>query len=703
MVLLLIAVGISVTSGMQGISTLDRSLREVTERDAERLLAVTSIRRLFRSEVVIDHELDDTQDSRLREEFKRRREEIREQRAVQLDRLSRLGVAGQSGTLEALVRDHELSLKEGHESARSWEANTAQLVGVVQTQLKLAIDQAGRTTAEAKTRLIGTSALAALTALLLGGFVLYRVQIALSLISSSEAQFRAVVQSAPSLLAMLGMDGEPVYLPPRAPTFLGISAERLNQDPLCWIDGNERQALERGLAEARAGSTNVPTLTLRATRDDQSSWFASASVTPIFDAQRQVTAVILQLLDVSALKAAEQAQKELETQLRQSQKMETVGRLAGGIAHDFNNLLTAIQGYASLARDDPTASDVPELVAGIEHAAERAAHLTRQLLTFSRKHVLNPTATDLGELVAGIEKMLARVIGEDVSLEVRADKGTRNCLVDRNQIEQVVLNLAINARHAMPNGGKILIEVHNADLDEGYIARHPTALPGEYLLLSVSDTGIGMSKDILEHIFEPFFTTKPVGQGTGLGLSVVYGTIQQHGGTIDVYSEVGLGTTFRIYLPAAASPTDTPGKAEEPRVKLRGSERLLLVEDDPLVRDFATRTLSSQGYEVASAGDATEAVRIVAELAMAPQLLITDVILPGMTGVELAQVLEQKLPTMPVLYMSGYSDQLMTQRGQLPESVDYLPKPFNALTLIKRVRHALDRQEPTHPKLTTWH
>jgi signal transduction histidine kinase/ActR/RegA family two-component response regulator len=430
---------------------------------------------------------------------------------------------------------------------------------------------------------------------------------------------------------------------------------------------------------------------LRAARDDDTTWYASASVTPLFDAKCQVVSILLQILDISPQCAAERAQQELEEQLRQAQKMETVGRLAGGIAHDFNNLLTAIKGYASLAQQEPNAHDLPEFIDGIVTAADRASHLTRQLLAFSRKHVIAPVPTDMAELVRGIEKMLVRVIGEDVKLEVQTDDKLGRCLVDPNQVEQVVMNLAINARHAMPDGGKLLIETRNARLDEGYAARHPAVPAGPYVLLAVSDTGTGMSKEVQARIFEPFFTTKPVGQGSGLGLSVVYGTVQQHNGTIDVYSELGLGTTFRIYLPTVEDQETSSSRMEIASIHPRGTETVLLVEDDVLVRKFAAKTLTNQGYRVIDTSDANQAMRAVTELAHPPGLLVTDVILPGTTGPALALEVRARHPSLPVLFTSGYSDRLLAERGQLPADVDYLQKPFDAGTLARRVRLAIDR------------
>jgi len=691
-ILLLLSVGASVIAGLVGIGELERSLQEVTEADTQRLITVTHIRRLFRSEVVLNQELGVTLAPAMRDHLMLRRERIREERAVLLDRMRTLGAVGQTRALEALRRDHETLLRQGHESAKDWEAATATILNATQGKLTQRASDARAASRTAKMELLVTSAIAVLVAALLGALVLGRVRAAAEALSNSETQFRTVVQSAPSVLAMLSTDGGLIYLPPRAPSVFGIPLEQLQQDPLCWIKGEHHQALQALLREAIAGTSSLPAVALQATRSDGSTWHASASVTPLFDSQQRVSAVILQILDISAQRAAELAQQNLESQLRQAQKMETVGRLAGGVAHDFNNLLTAIQGYASLAQDEPNSQDTAEYISGILQASERATHLTRQLLTFSRKHVISPTATNLAELVRGIEKLLVRVLGEDVHLQVQVGDEIGTCSMDRNQVEQVIMNLAINARHAMPNGGELVITVSNVVLDDGYIARHPTVLPGEYVLLAVSDTGHGMPKEVQEHIFEPFFTTKPVGQGTGLGLSVVYGTVQQHGGSIDVYSESGVGTTIRIYWPRIETSNATPAAAAGVAARPRGTEPVLLVEDDPLVRGFAEKTLVQLGYRVTVASDAEEGLRLTRDLALAPELLVTDVVLPGSSGVDLAQQLKQQLPQLTVLYVSGYAERLIAQRGQLPDWADYLPKPFDAGTLARRVRQVLDRR-----------
>jgi PAS domain S-box-containing protein len=693
-IVLLASIGASVAAGLIGIRALERLLHDVTENDAQRLLVATHVRRLFRSEIVLSHDIESTVDAARRRELSTQLETVREERAILLDRLQHLAVPGLLQDFELLRQDHDRMVRLGHDAATRWEPVIADILNVTREGLVRASAEAKQTSRNAKIEFVAVSTVSTALALLLGSIALRQVRIASESVSRSEAQFRAVVQSAPSLLAVLSTTGKLLYAPPRATSFLGTTFERLVEEPLGWVRVEDRKTLETALQAAQAGSAAVASVRLVAMRDDGSTWDASASVTPMFDERCRVVSVILQILDITERCSAERLQRELEGQLLQAQKMETVGKLAGGIAHDFNNLLTAIKGYASLAQQEPSSADLPEFIEGIADAAERASHLTQQLLAFSRKHVIAPVPTDLGALVGGLEKMLVRLIGEDVRLEVITGEQLGHCLVDPNQVEQVVMNLVINARHAMPNGGRLLIDVKNVELDESYTGRHPTVPSGAYVQLSVSDTGEGMSKAVQERIFEPFFTTKPLGQGTGLGLSVVYGTVQQHGGTIDVYSEPGLGTTFRIYWPriailAASKLASKPG-SERPR----GTEVILLVEDDTLVREFARRTLTQQGYRVLCAANDQELANLVADMTDAPGLLVTDVILPGKSGPSLARELQARFPELPVLFTSGYSDHLIAERGQLPPGVDYLQKPFDAGTLAQRVRAAIDR--PKH-------
>ena len=383
--------------------------------------------------------------------------------------------------------------------------------------------------------------------------------------------------------------------------------------------------------------------------------------------------------------------KRLESQLAQSQKMESVGRLAGGVAHDFNNLLGVIIGYGELLRRDigqvqPAAARLEEIL----NAADRAAALTRQLLAFSRKQILEPTVLDLNLVVTDIEKLLRRVIGEDVQLVTAVGEGRDLVQADRGQLEQVIVNLAVNARDAMPHGGKLILETGAVELDEAYAASRPDARVGPHVMLAVSDTGHGMDAATLSHMFEPFFTTKAPGKGTGLGLAMVHGIVHQSGGHVMVYSEVGRGTTFRIYLPrydgdgspAAAS----PARARAPG----GTETILVVEDEWSLRVMIGEVLAGNGYTVVEAATPEEAVAAARAEHRPIALVITDVVLPGQSGPQVAAAVRALRPEARVLYMSGYTDDAIGHQGVLEPGVSFLQKPFMTEQLLHKVREVLE-------------
>jgi len=401
----------------------------------------------------------------------------------------------------------------------------------------------------------------------------------------------------------------------------------------------------------------------------------------IEDEAGAVAGVVVVFRDVSE-------RQRLEEQLRQAQKMEVVGRLAGGVAHDFNNLLTAINGYSDLLLDDlPAEGHEHEQVAEIRKAGERAARLTRQLLTFGRQQVVAPQILDLNALVQGAAALLQRVIGEDVKLTTVLDLALARVKVDRGQLEQVLLNLAVNARDAMPTGGRLHVRTQNA----------PEVLIGDRpcVMLEVSDTGRGMDEETLRHLFEPFFTTKPVGQGTGLGLATVYAIVKQAGGHIEVESEPGRGTTFGVYLPATegaaaeernggAKPLDAPG----------GNETVLLVEDEDAVRALGRIVLRQAGYNVLDAGNGAEALQVCAAYRGPIHLLLSDVVMPEFGGRELAERLVEEYPEMKVLFMSGYTDDAVVRHGVLRDEVAFLQKPFTPAALARKVRDVLDTARP---------
>lgn len=397
------------------------------------------------------------------------------------------------------------------------------------------------------------------------------------------------------------------------------------------------------------------------------------------------------LVEVRGYLMDDTARRKIEEQFRQAQKLEAVGRLAGGIAHDFNNLLTAILGYGELlasqmAPSSPQLNSVSEIV----RAGERAAALTRQLLAFSRKQVLQPKIVDLNDIVSGMDKMLRPLIGEDIELIAHLDPAIGRVKADQGQIEQVILNLAVNARDAMPSGGKLTIETANADLDEDYARSHIGVSPGLHVVLAIADTGCGIPAEIQPHIFEPFFTTKEI-FGTGLGLSTVYGIVKQSGGNIWVYSEVGVGTTFKIYLPRVDAEAEDPITRPGNKSLSRGTETILLVEDSDLVRRLTAKILRSAGYTVWEAENGDEAQRLVTKSGgRKPHLLLTDIVMPHMSGKELAELIQRSLPEIKVLFMSGYTDNAVVRQDLIEGAASFLQKPFTGVTLTSKVREVLD-------------
>jgi PAS domain S-box-containing protein len=406
---------------------------------------------------------------------------------------------------------------------------------------------------------------------------------------------------------------------------------------------------------------------------------------PILDEHGGITGFLAIQRDITE-------RKVMEEQLRQSQKMEAVGQLAGGVAHDFNNLLTVITGYSQLLldrlrSDDPLRAHVTE----IKNAGDMAAQLTQQLLAFSRRQVLAPQIVDLKTVIANVEKMLRRMIGEDIALDIVPGPDVGPVKADPWQIEQVLLNLAVNARDAMPQGGKLTFEIADIELDEAFTQRHAGSTPGPFVVLTVSDSGCGMDEQTKAHIFEPFFTTKEKGKGTGLGLAMVYGIVKQSGGYIVVQSELGKGTTFKIYLPRVNEPVAVaePHKA---RVKPeRGCETVLLVEDEPGLRDLARTILEVSGYTVLDARSGNEALLKCKTHKGPIHLIVTDVVMPEMNGRELAERLAALHRKMKVLYMSGYTGDAIVKRGALEPGVAFLQKPFEPDALVHKVREVLDQ------------
>jgi signal transduction histidine kinase/CheY-like chemotaxis protein len=410
------------------------------------------------------------------------------------------------------------------------------------------------------------------------------------------------------------------------------------------------------------------------------------SAAPLFDEAGRPRGAVGAFLDVTARRRAEE-------ETLHAQKLHAIGQLAGGVAHDFNNILTAISSYtefllADLNRGSPRRDDV----IGIQEAAARAAALTQQLLAFGRKQVLQPTLIDVRELLDDTGRMLRRIIGEHINLSVVAGPILSPVLADRGQLSQVIVNLAVNARDAMPEGGRITIEARDAPLSSGYSDEHLGVTPGAYVLIAVSDTGNGMSPTVKARMFEPFFTTKPRGKGTGLGLSTVFGIVKQSGGHLFVYSEEGHGTTIKVYLPRATESAATDGTAR-PQVKAgRGVETVLVVEDEESVRRLARRALEASGYSVLQAASPLEAIEIAAGYPDRIDLLLTDVMMPELTGRQLADRLTASRPGLNVLYMSGYAEDAIVHHGRLDPDTAFLQKPFSPETLSHTVRAVLDGQ-----------
>jgi len=417
----------------------------------------------------------------------------------------------------------------------------------------------------------------------------------------------------------------------------------------------------------------------------------SLSTAPIRDARGDIVGIMSVMDDITERKQIEEALRQSEEQFRQAQKMEAVGMLAGGVAHDFNNLLTAIRGYSDLLLQRIDArSPFRKEVEEIHKAGERASALTRQLLAFSRKQVMQPKILNMNEIVSGMEEMLRRMVDENIDLITVLRPDLWSVQVDRGQIEQVIMNLVVNARDAIEKGGKITIETGNVILDDAYVSRHSVVAPGAYAMLAVSDTGVGMDEETKARLFDPFFTTKEKGKGTGLGLSTVYGIIKQSNGYIWVYSEQNRGSTFKIYFPRHESQVVEKGPEASPATSPRGHETILLVEDEDMVRMLARDVLRKHGYTVLEARDGAEAMGVAVSHRGPIHLLITDVVMPNMGGQEVAVSLAPLLSGMKVLFMSGYTDDAIVRHGFLRPGAQFLQKPFRIDTFLRKVREVLD-------------
>ncbi len=504
----------------------------------------------------------------------------------------------------------------------------------------------------------------------------------------AEEKYRSIFENAVEGIFQSTPDGRFLAVNPAMARILGYESpeelltHRTDISTQHYVDENSRAELERMLAEHGV----VVGFECEVFRKDMSRIWTVENIRAVRDDGGALACYEGSIEDITE-------RKTLEQQLRQSQKMEAVGQLAGGIAHDFNNLLTAITGYSELTMmrlqpEDPLHRNLEE----IKKAGDRAAALTRQLLAFSRKQILQPKVLDLNSVVSGLENMLRRLIGEDVDLRTAPKPGLGSVKADPGQIEQVIMNLAVNARDAMPRGGKLTIETGNVFLDEEYARRHVAVSPGHYVMLAVSDTGTGMDEGTRARIFEPFYTTKEAGKGTGLGLSTVYGIVKQSGGSIWVYSEVGRGTTFKVYLPLVGEAGQEYRRRDEVEEDVRGTETVLLAEDEEVVRTLAREVLETYGYRVLEAANGGAALLICERHEEPIHLLITDVVMPEMSGRELADRLAALRPEMKVLYMSGYTDNAIVHQGVLDEEANFIQKPFAPRRLARKVREVLDEE-----------
>ena len=510
-------------------------------------------------------------------------------------------------------------------------------------------------------------------------------------LQESESRLSAIFEQAAIGMADSSLDARFIRLNQRFCEIMGYSREELLGLTFRQITHPDDLARDEQLVlQLLSGERGSFAVEKRYLRKDGGVVWANLMLSLLRSASGEPLHFVAVVEEITGQKRAEEERRHLERQLLHAQKMESLGRLAGGVAHDFNNHLTVINGYCAMLLDEMGSGDpLREPVDEILLAGHRAAALTRQLLAFSRKQVAEPRVVSLNDLVADARKMLSRLIGDDVEIITHLDAELGSVVADSSQMNQVLMNLAINARDAMPDGGRIVMETTNIDIDEGYAAQHAGVEAGPYVLLSITDTGAGMTQEVVQHIFDPFFTTKEIGAGTGLGLSTVYGIVKQAGGWMWVNSEPGKGSTFKVYLPragAAPEPLTTPVLAAE---TLRGSETVLVVEDQPEVRKLTLAMLESQGYRLLQAASGSEALSLSERYPEPIHLLITDVVMPGMTGRELVTRLVALRPSLKTLYTSGYTANAIAHEGVLDAAVAYLPKPFSPAQLAAKVREVL--------------